>query len=207
MYCNSNPVMYIDETGNFGLFPILDSIVVSAIATAIALVVGVVVEVITEINIAEKAYSANSINQGLEENDVSFDNNSKAILIKGEEVGYFGNGNYQIDNSYKYSANDMMVICKSIASHMGDTEAYKRLYQEWEAHNYGYYSFSNKGLCGYFKNYYKSKSGDDLVQMSKDVNFGIQPETGKRSVVLYCLRMIGNMKIFDRLPIHGPFIN
>ena len=200
--------MYIDENGNFGLFPILDSIVVSAIATAIALAVAVVVEVITEINIAEKAYSANSINQGLEENDVSFDNNSKAILIKGEEVGSFGNGNYQIDNSYKYGTDDMMVICKSIASHMGDAEAYNRLYQEWEAHNYGYYSFSNKGLCGYYKNYHLSKNKDeDLVQMSKDVNFGIHPETGERAVVLYCIRAIGNMRIFDRLPIHGPFID
>lgn len=87
-----------------------------------------------------------------------------------------------------HNNKDMKVICVAIAKHMGDESQSDRLYEEWMAHNYGYYVFGYDGLYSKIGSF----CGIDGVESCKDVNFGIEPETGIRRIVLEIIYYYGS---------------
>ena len=149
------------------------------------------------INNARKTYENNTESLGIDSvDDITFDD--KNIYYKeGDEepIGEIkGPGSYEIYDSYKYTREEMLIICEAIVNHYGGTqEDIDRMFDEWESHNYGYYffgeTFVGKGL-----NYISIKIlGQDNVESCKDVNFGQNPETEFRKFVLDVLNFFGNL--------------
>ena len=176
-YCENNPIMYVDPDGKLIIpFPIklmhsVFDLIIKAINNKLS----------EDPKKASKEYNENVVHLGITEESIFFGSDGNAIKINQSTIGQIKEeGSYQIDNSYTYSSQDMQVICLAIAKHMGDESQANRLYEEWMAHNYGYYVFSYNGL------YSKASSfiGVDGVESCKDVNFGREPETGIRRIVL-----------------------
>ena len=201
VYCNNNPIMYVDENGCFSLSVFMTKLITTVSATVIALIV----ETAVEIKSAEIIYSNNTIDYNLTDEDVKIDN-YKIFIYEDIQIGkYNDHGEYEIFDSYRYNRIDMMIICKKIADHMGDSTAYQRLYNEWEAHNYGYYAFGNNGLCGLTNFIYGINKENDLIDSCHSVNFGINKETGGRGFALSYLKFFGNIPVFPKPIIPMPF--
>lgn len=179
--------MYIDENGNIALWA---AIILVFVITAIAIAT---FKVATEIKCAEIEYSMKAVDFNLSEENVTIDD--EKIYRNGISIGNVDGDNFEISDSYKYSRMDMKVIYKAIATHIGKPDDYKRLYYEWEAHNYGFYAFQNDGIMGKINSAYGDNSSRDLVYSCVDVNFGVEKETGIRAAVLLGLRFFGNFPL------------
>ena len=176
VYCNNNPIMYVDENGNIAGW------VIGLIVAAVFLIVNTSLEI--EVSSAKSKYIENIVDIDFVEDDIKFNENNE-VKIKDNTIGKIeSEGNYIIYNSYLYNEEDMLVISKVIAKHMGDESSANRLFNEWQAHNYGYYAFNSFGICGLANWGYGLVQGASLVDSCKDVNFGINEETGIRGLVL-----------------------
>ena len=180
-YCENNPIMYVDPTG----YDKEDWIIRFIFGLFTDLVLG------KEPREAAKEYEENVIELGITENMIVF--LERKIFIEepshNNKIGDVESiGNYKILNDYIYSSEDMKVICVAIAKHMGDESQSDRLYEEWMAHNYGYYVFGYDGLYSKIGSF----CGIDGVESCKDVNFGIEPETGIRRIVLEIIYYYGS---------------
>ena len=132
--------MYVDENGNIAGW------VIGLIVAAVFLIVNTSLEI--EVSSPKSKYIENIVDIDFVEDDIKFNENNE-VKIKDNTIGKIeSEGNYIIYNSYIYNEEDMLVISKVIAKHMGDESSANRLFNEWQAHNYGYYAFNSFGICG-----------------------------------------------------------
>ena len=184
-YCNNNPIMNIDPSGNVPWLAI--GLVVLAVVVLID-IVGV-----AESKCAKDEYDDNKVDNNA--NKVGFEKGN--ILVNGSPAGtYSENGNYVITNSYLYCEEDMKFICKAISKHMGDEGAYYRLYNEWESHNYGYYAFSDNFIFGWANDLFNKNKDSDWIDSSTSVDFGVNEETEFRNIGLFLLRFWANRQFY-----------
>ena len=194
-YSKNNPIMYYDPSGHS---PYITIKIVRALGT-IALMAVVALSI--SINNSRKTYENNTESIGIDSADDIIFGEDKNIYYKENDtnvkIGEIdSNGEYIITDSYKYTREEMLIICEAIVNHYGGTqEDVDRMFDEWESHNYGYY-FAKNTLIGKGVNFiYELFVGEDdgLDDSCKEVNFGQNPETGFRKFVLDVLNFFGNL--------------
>ena len=191
-YSKNNPIMYYDPSGHISIGTVLK--VITTI-TGISIVCKTILAI--SINNARKTYENNTESLGIDSvDDISFDENDN-IIAEGVKVPIGkidSNGEYIIADSYKYTREEMLIICEAIVNHYGGTqEDVDRMFDEWESHNYGYYFFGDTFFGQVTNSIYNFFTGKDNVESCKNVNFGQTPETGLRKFVLDVLNYFGNL--------------
>ena len=186
-YSKNNPIMYYDPSGHF--------VITLGFIIKVVLVVFVGGFFVGSIS-AQKSkayYENNTSSKGIDDaDDILFENNL-IYFYDGDEKKLIGEitgpGSYEITDSYRYTREEMLIICEAIVNHYGGTqEDVNRLFDEWESHNYGYFFFNNT-FIGSIANKFYDYEGDDRCQ---NVNFGSTPETGKRYFLMELLRLVAN---------------
>ena len=190
--------MYYDPSGHSAI-SIGTVLKVITTITGISIVCKAILAI--SINNARKTYENNTESLGIDSaDDIIFGENNEIYYKENDtnvKIGEIkGPGSYEITDSYRYTREEMLIICEAIVNHYGGTqEDVDRMFDEWESHNYGYY-FAKNTLIGKGVNFiYELFVGEDdgLDDSCKNVFFGQTPETGFRKFVLDVLNFFGNL--------------
>jgi RHS repeat-associated protein len=193
-YSKNNPIMYYDPSGHISIGTVLK--VITTI-TGISIVCKTILAI--SINNARKKYENNTESIGIDSADDIIFGEDENIYYKENDINVKigeikGPGSYEITDSYKYTREEMLIICEAIVNHYGGTqEDVDRMFDEWESHNYGYYFFGDTFFGQVTNSIYNFFTGKDNVDSCKDVYFGQTPETGLRKFVLDVLNFFGNL--------------
>ena len=141
VYCNSNPVMYIDENGNYAFWAIC---VISILVVVASIIQDVIIPVENQVPSGEELIKEDEVIIS-SENDIDFIIDPDGLKVDAEWNE--GTESWKIYNSYLINnENDMYKICKALsnkhpvptAKNSTDYRTVDDMVYEWQEHNKGY---------------------------------------------------------------------
>ena len=131
-------------------------------------------------------YNKNKQSHGITEENID------ELLDKSELGITITDNSCSVDNSYNYTEEEMWIICEKFKKKASSLDV-NSAYNEWLAHNYAYYFFTETNI-GMTANYiFSSLFKYDCVEASKKVDLGTKPETGPRKLFFDVILFFGNL--------------